>query len=166
MPDQPSSLARRYPYVGLMLFMIATYGVGFIGAFATNSALGFWYITLAKPTWTPPGWLFAPVWTILYGLMAWAAWLVWQMPSSKVRTTALSLFFGQLVLNGLWSWLFFGWHKLLSAFVELVVLWISILVTGLFFNRLRPTAGALMLPYLLWVTFAGALNFAIYRMNR
>jgi len=160
---------RTRPLVALLLFLTVSYAAGFIGAIATNSSLATWYVTLNKPTWTPPGWLFAPVWTVLYGLMGYAAWLVWssapgEQPSGR-RSVALGLFFAQLVLNALWTWLFFGWHLLFPAFIEITVLWFAILGTMVAFWRIHPRAGALLLPYLAWVAFAAALNFAIYRMN-
>lgn len=151
------------PIIALLLFLCATYGTGFVGAIATNSALSLWYITLNKPSWTPPGVVFAPVWTILYGLMGWAAWLVWREPER--RTAALSSFFVQLFLNGLWSWMFFGWHLIRPAFFEIIVLWLAVLATMILFWRVRSPAGALLIPYLLWLTFAAALNFAIMRLQ-
>ena len=172
MPSQnvPVTEPRRNPYVALLLFLTACYGVGFLGAQATNSALGFWYLVLNRPSWSPPNWLFAPVWTVLYGLMGWAAWRVWLVPHGEVpsgrRTAALVLFFAQLVLNGLWSWIFFAWHQIGMALIEIGALWLAILATTVLFWKSDRKAGWLMLPYLAWVAFAAALNFAILRLNR
>ncbi|RYG27359.1 tryptophan-rich sensory protein, partial [bacterium] len=124
-----------------------------------------YYESLIRPRWAPPAWLFGPVWTVLYGMMAVAAYLVWNEPDDR-RRGALTVFWIQLLLNGLWSWIFFAWMKTMWAGVEIIVLWITILITGLLFARIRPLAGWLMLPYLLWVTYAGALNWAIYLKNR
>jgi tryptophan-rich sensory protein len=160
---------RPNPVIVLLVILTVCYGVGFVAAIATNASLPFWYITLSKPAWAPPGWVFAPVWTVLYGLMGWAAWLVWSVPNGEQpsgrRTRALIMFFVQLFLNGLWSWIFFGWHLLNVAMLEIGILWLAILATLMLFYRVRPLAGALFVPYLLWVTYAAALNLAIMRMN-
>ncbi len=157
------------PMISLLLFLSVCYLVGFIGSQANVQGMPVWYQTIQKPSWNPPGWLFAPVWTILYGMMGYAAWLVWMTPAGELpsgrRTRALVLFFAQLVLNGLWSWIFFGWHEIRIAFFEIVNLWFAILATMIMFFRVRPLAGWLLVPYLLWVTFATALNFAIWQMN-
>ena len=124
---------------------------------------GTWYAALRKPAWTPPDRLFAPVWTVLYAMMAVAAWLVW-------RETGLSreigLFVLQLALNAAWTWLFFGLKRPGLALVDLVLLWLAILLTQVAFEHVRPLAGWLLLPYLAWVTFAAALNVALWRLNR
>jgi benzodiazapine receptor len=127
---------------------------------------GAWYAALAKPTWTPPSALFAPVWTVLYVLMAVAAWLVWRRAGFAGAGVALSLFIVQLVLNALWSYLFFGAHRPDLAFFEIVVLWVLILVVAVLFWREVQVAGVLMLPYLAWVGFASCLNFALWQVNR
>jgi tryptophan-rich sensory protein len=126
---------------------------------------GSWYAALAKPSWTPPGWLFPPVWTFLYASMAVAAWLIWRGAERRGRVPALVLFFGQLVLNGLWSWFFFGEHLIGVALFDIVLLLVLILAATLTFWRLNRLAGILFIPYLLWVSFATALNFAIWRLN-
>lgn len=137
---------------------------------ATASAMvtdpGSWYEALAKPGWTPPDWLFPPVWTVLYTLMGVAAWMVWEqrtrVPGARV---ALVLFVIQLALNGLWSWLFFGQHAIVAAFVDILLLWTALAVTLVAFARVRPLAGALLAPYLVWITYAAALNGAIIVLN-
>lgn len=166
----------------LVLFLLACFGVA---AFGSQFAPGEWYAALEKPAWNPPAWVFAPVWTVLYALMAVAGWLVWrsgagggervdlqsgaladQEPRTRPRRrVALGAFALQLALNGAWSWLFFGLHLPGVAFVEIVVLWIAILATTVLFWRLRPLAGALLVPYLAWVGYAAALNFALWRLN-
>jgi len=127
---------------------------------------GEWYAALDKPTWTPPDAVFAPVWTALYVLMGIAAWLVWLRCGLTGAPLALGFFVGQLVLNALWSYLFFGLQRPDLAFAEIVLLWGSILVTTLLFGSVRSLAGVLLLPYLLWVGYASALNFSIWRLNR
>lgn len=151
-------------FLGLAAWLAASFSAAIVGGLATSSSVGTWYQTLAKPSWNPPGWLFGPVWTVLYALMGTAAWLVWKTDHS-VRGYALAMFAAQLVLNALWSWLFFGWKLPGAAFAEIVVLWISILITMLLFWRAHPLAGGLLIPYLLWVGFATYLNFTIWRMN-
>jgi tryptophan-rich sensory protein len=109
--------------------------------------------------------LFGPVWTVLYLLMAIAAWLVWRERSFDETRVALSLYMVQLVANALWTWLFFAWRQGAAAFGEVLVLWLLVAATALFFWRIRPIAAALLVPYLAWVTFAAALTFAVWQRN-
>lgn len=147
----------------LMLFLVVCFGVA---AWAGQFTPGAWYAGLEKPSWNPPAWVFAPVWTALYALMAVAGWLVWRQPGRlTLRRLALGAFAVQLVLNGAWSWLFFGLHRPGLALAEIVVLWLAIVATTLLFWRVRPLAGGLLLPYLAWVSFAVALNAALWRLN-
>jgi benzodiazapine receptor len=124
-----------------------------------------WYPTLAKPSWTPPAWLFGPVWTVLYVMMAVAGWLVWKRYGLTGAREALLLFFVQLALNAAWSWLFFGFRMPGVAFAEIVMLWGAIVATTLLFWKACAPAAVLFLPYLLWVTFAAVLNYSIWRLN-
>ena len=149
----------------LGLFLLVCFAAAGLGGVATASSLGDWYACLCKPVWTPPGWIFGPVWTVLYAAMAVAAWLVWARLGLPAATGALTLFAVQLALNVAWSWLFFGLRNPGVAAIEIVVLWISIALTLLVFRRAVPLAGWLMAPYLAWVTFAAALNVAIWRLN-
>jgi len=126
---------------------------------------GEWYARLQKPAWNPPNWLFGPVWTALYTIMAVAVWLVWRRGGFAGQRVALLLFLLQLLFNALWSPLFFGLHRPGLAFVDLLLLWLALLATVAAFGEARRLAGAMLLPYLAWVTFAGALNFAIWRLN-
>jgi tryptophan-rich sensory protein len=126
---------------------------------------GEWYAALAKPSWNPPSYVFAPVWTILYVLMGITAWLVWRRFGFSGAPVSLGLFLFQLVLNGLWSYLFFGLHDLGLAFLDIVALWLAILATTIAFWRISVPAGALLLPYLAWVSFASALNLQLWRLN-
>jgi len=147
-------------------FLLVSFVAGAIGSVFTRRAIPEWYVTLRKPTWTPPNWVFGPVWSTLYLMMGLAAWLVWRKVGWAGGTTALALFGAQLALNALWSVLFFGMRSPGPAFVEMVVLWVMIVVTMVVFWAIRPVAGALLLPYLMWVTFAARLNWAVWRMNR
>ena len=127
---------------------------------------GEWYFQLQKPVWTPPGYLFGPVWSLLYLTMGVAAWLVWKRAGFAGARIALILFLAQLALNGVWSWIFFGLHKPGIAFAEILVLWGMILGTLIAFWQKSPPAGILLIPYLIWVSFAAALNFAIWQINK
>lgn len=126
---------------------------------------GEWYQQLQKPSWNPPSWIFGPAWTALYILMAIAAWLVWQRGGFAKQRFALSLFLLQLLLNAAWSPLFFGLRNPGLAFVDIVLLWLALLATLLTFWARSLAAGALLIPYLAWVSFASALNLALWRLN-
>lgn len=126
---------------------------------------GAWYAGLEKPAWTPPGWVFGPVWTTLYTLMGVAAWLVWRRNGSPGARVALGLFLVQLALNAAWTPLFFGAHAMLGAFVCIALLWIAVAATLVAFWRQTHAAGLLLVPYLAWLTLASALNFALWRLN-
>jgi len=151
--------------VALVVCVAVCLAAAGVGGLATSRSVATWYQTIEKPSWTPPGWVFGPVWTTLYLMMAVAAWLVWRRAGVSGGRLALTLFAAQLVLNAAWSWLFFGLQNPGAAFVELIVLWLAIVATLVAFWRTTAPAGWLMLPYLLWVTFAGVLNFTIWRMN-
>jgi tryptophan-rich sensory protein len=142
---------------------VVSFAAGWIGS---RYMPGAWYAALTKPAWTPPGSVFGPVWSVLYVLMAVAAWLVWRRTGFRGGGLALSLFLAQLALNALWSYLFFGIHRPDLALLEIVVLWAVILWVMLLFWRKVPLAGVLMLPYLAWVGFASCLNFALWQLNR
>jgi len=151
--------------LALILWVGVCLGAAWIGSVVTRPAISTWYAELAKPGWTPPNWVFAPVWTTLYVLMGVAAWLVWRHGGFAAAALPLTLFLVQLGLNVVWSPLFFRWHLLGAAFADIILLWLAILATLLAFWRVSPTAGWLLLPYLLWVTYAAALNLALWRMN-
>ena len=149
-------------WAGLIFWVALCFGVA---GFSAQYTPGAWYQQLAKPGFTPPDWVFGPVWTILYLMMAVAAWLVWRERGFGGARLALSLFALQLVLNGLWSYIFFGLKQPDLAFGEIVLLWLAISATLLAFRRLVPVAGLLLAPYWLWVSFAAVLNYALWRMN-
>jgi benzodiazapine receptor len=143
--------------------LIVTFGAAAIGARFLPDA---WYEALKKPAWNPPNRVFGPVWTILYFLMALAAWLVWRKYGIAGAIAPLSFFVLQLALNAGWSWLFFGRHEPGAAFIDLALLWVVILITLVLFWSRMAAAGILLLPYLAWVSFAGALNWTVWRLNR
>jgi tryptophan-rich sensory protein len=149
---------------GLAGWLLASFVAAALGAAASAGAAGF-YQQLIRPAWAPPAWLFGPVWTVLYAMMAVAAWLVWRTRGFAGARAALSLFVAQLAANALWSWLFFAWRLGALALGEIVLLWLLIAATLAAFWRVRPLAGALLVPYLAWVTFAAALNFSLWRLN-
>jgi benzodiazapine receptor len=146
--------------LGLGGWLVLCFGAAAVGARFTPGA---WYAGLRKPRWTPPDRLFAPVWTVLYAMMAVAAWLVWRETG---LSREIALFAVQLALNALWSWLFFGLHRPGAALADIGALWLAILLTHLAFEHVRPLAGWLLIPYLAWVSFAAALNAALWRLNR
>lgn len=157
-------LTKKQQTAGFMAWLAATLVASAIGSAATLRAAPF-YVDLVRPDWAPPSSVFGPVWTTLYILMAIAAWLVWRVGGFHAAKTALTLFLVQLSFNALWSWLFFGWRLGAVAFVEVLLLWILIAATLIAFWRIRPLAGALLLPYLAWVSFASALNYSLWRLN-
>lgn len=141
--------------------------VGGLSGFATARGVEDWYPTLAKPFFNPPAWVFGPVWTALYLMMGVAAFLVWQKGTDRdLVLTGLTLFAVQLALNGLWSVIFFGMRLPGYAFAEIILLWVAIVATLVWFWRSAPAAGFLMAPYLAWVTFAAILNGSIWVLNR
>jgi tryptophan-rich sensory protein len=152
----------RERIVGLIVWLVVTFAAAFVGS---QFLPGEWYASLAKPTWTPPNGVFAPVWTVLYAMMAVAAWMIWSERGVGGAAVPLGLFLAQLVLNAVWSWLFFGLHRPDWSLIEILILWVAILATLITFWRIRIAAGALLIPYLLWVTFATALNFELWRLN-
>lgn len=156
-------LARDWPW--LPLWLILCFGVAALGGLWTAQSIPTWYPTLQKPSWNPPSWLFGPVWTALYTMMAVAAWLVTRERDRISIRVPLLLFVVQLALNLAWSAIFFGLRAPGAAFVEIVVLWLAILATILVFRRVHRGATALLVPYLAWVTFAAVLNATIWRLN-
>lgn len=137
-----------------------------LGQLATYPNLATWYAGLVKPSFNPPDWIFAPVWTILYILMAYAVWRILKMPASgPARRTALTFFFLQLALNALWSWLFFGLNNPLAGLLNIVPQFLIIIATIMSFSRLDRGAALCLVPLAAWVAFASVLNFAIWRLN-
>lgn len=153
---------RARAYLPFVYWFVAVAAVAAIGAMFPADA---WYEALRKPRFNPPNWVFAPVWSLLYAMMAVAAALVSRQPPSRERRVATILMIVQLVLNGLWSLLFFGLHLPGVAFIDIAALWIAIVATVVAFNAVRPLAAVMMVPYLLWVSFAVVLNGSIWALN-
>lgn len=157
---KPRSLSSQL--AGLLGWLLAAFAAAAVGAVASVEAASF-YAELSKPSWAPPAWVFGPVWSALYALMGVAAWLVWRSPGSK--GVALGLFSAQLAANALWSWLFFGWHRGALAAGEVLVLLALIVGTLVAFWRSSRVAALLLVPYLLWVSFASVLTWVVWRSN-
>ncbi|NTW46255.1 MAG: tryptophan-rich sensory protein [Candidatus Moranbacteria bacterium] len=155
-------LMNLVPYV---VSVVIAEGAGILGSVFTARSVSGWYATLSKPSWTPPGWLFGPVWTVLFALMGIAAGLVWEKRAIPGATLALSAYAVQLLLNVFWSVLFFGFRRPDLAYLEILALLVAIVVTTALFFRIDSRAGMLMLPYIAWVSFASFLNLAVWRMN-
>jgi tryptophan-rich sensory protein len=152
--------AQRRP---LYFFLIATLGTGALASLFTSPAIPTWYAALNRPSFTPPNWLFAPVWTALYILMAFAAWRAWQR--SGLKSVAMALFAVQLALNFAWSVLFFGLHQIGAALLDIALLDAGALATILLFFRQDRVAGLMLLPYLGWILFATRLNLGFWQLN-
>jgi tryptophan-rich sensory protein len=148
--------------LALLLWILLCFTAAAGGGFVMT---GDWYAMLSKPTWNPPSWVFGPVWTLLYIMMGVSAWLVWKEGGFAQQRKPLTLFLVQLVLNAIWTPLFFGAHELGIAFAEILLLWLAILATILAFRRVSTTAAWLLVPYLLWVSFASVLNATLWWMN-
>jgi benzodiazapine receptor len=156
--------APRHPWWGLAGWLAVTFFAAAAGSVASTQAPDF-YAQLVRPSWAPPASLFGPVWSVLYTLMAVAAWLVWRVGGFAGARTALTLYLVQLVFNALWTWFFFAWQRGGLAFADIVLNALLVAATLTAFWRIRPLAGALLVPYLLWVTFAAALNYMIWQLN-
>ncbi len=143
-------------------WLVLTFAAASMGALFLP---GEWYASLKKPSWNPPAWLFGPVWTALYTVMAVAVWLVWRRGCCTVQRRPLLLFLAQLTLNAVWTPLFFGLHRPGLAFAEIVLLWLAIATTLAVFRPVSRTAAGLLVPYLAWVGFAAVLNFTLWRLN-
>lgn len=164
MSVNPSSRSPALQAAMLLFFIIVCFAAAAVGAIGSMNAPQF-YGQLVQPEWAPPTWLFGPVWSLLYAAMAFAAWLVWRKGPSAAVTIALVVFFLQLALNALWSWMFFAWQLGAGAFIEILMLWLLIALCIVLFRRIQPLSAYLLWPYLAWVSFASALNFALWQAN-
>jgi len=152
--------------LSLIICLLIPLAIGGISGFVTQGeANGHWFTALDKPSFNPPPYLFAPVWTVLYILMGISLYLIWQSPRTELRKKALRIFVLQLLLNFLWSILFFSLHLLLISVIDIVLLWIMIVVMIITFRKIDPKAGYLQIPYFLWLSFATALDIAIWQLN-
>jgi translocator protein len=159
-----TSMNKLKQIAGLLVSLLIVFGIASLGGFLTNLSVDTWYAGLTKPSWTPSGRTIGTVWTILYIFMAIAAWIVWRR-GNGCRQRPLTIYAVQLVLNVGWSALFFGLRSPSLALFEIGVLWVAILATAASFCNVSKPAGALMAPYLIWVSFAGVLNAMIWKMN-
>ncbi len=160
---------KKIDYKKLIICLLIPQLAGLLGSIANFTSLDSWYIALNKPSFNPPNWIFGPVWTILFILMGLALYLVWQKKSlfnKKQWQFSIKIFSIQLGLNILWSYLFFFFRNPLAGFLEIILLWIFILLNIIYFYRLNKTAGLLLVPYLLWVSFAMFLNFNLWILNK
>ena len=162
-PPYPIASSVRQ-VAGLSIALALCFGTAFLGAMASIKAPTF-YAQLARPDWAPPAWLFGPVWTTLFIMMAIASWLVWRRGGLAAQRTPLVLFLAQLVFNALWSWLFFAWQLGGLALGDIIVMWLLIAACIVTFWRTSTLAGALLVPYIAWVSFAGFLNFTLWQLN-
>lgn len=158
-------MPKRRLILGLTLSIAIAQAAGLLGSVVTFTGDGSWYMALNLPSWNPPGWIFGPVWTTLYTLMGISAFLVWKEPKTKERHTALWLYGIHLILNTLWSIIFFGLQNPAFAFFEILVLWSFIILLVQRFWKLNKTASLLLTPYLAWVSFAAVLNLTIWQLN-
>lgn len=153
--------------IKIAIWVVICLVVGYVSSMYTRSSITTWYPTLEKPFFNPPNWLFAPVWTMLYILMGVSAGLIWQKIDNQKELVKKGLFFFtiQLILNGFWSVLFFGWHNILLSLIEITLLFLFIFETYLIFKKLDKTASLLLIPYMVWVIFASILTASIYFLN-
>jgi len=156
--------SNKHQIIGFIGWVVLCFAASFAGAIASIQTREF-YDKLVQPEWAPPGWLFGPVWSVLFALMAIAAWLIWREGGFNKHRGALTLFIIQLIPNVLWSWLFFGWSKGSLAFADIVLLWVLILATVISFWKINRLAGAMLIPYLLWVSFATLLCYSTWQLN-
>jgi tryptophan-rich sensory protein len=157
---------KKQNYIKLFVSIVVAQLAGIIGSLYTSNSISTWYKTLVRPEIAPPNWVFGPVWTTLYMLMGISAYIIWSKGySDKKVKLALTVYFGQLLLNTLWSILFFGLQDIRSAFIEIIALWIMIALNVFLFGKISKTAGYLLIPYLLWVSFASYLNYLFMILN-
>ncbi len=160
------NITKQYQFCKLAIAIISCELVGIISAFFSTVAGNKWFASLSKPTWNPPGYLFGPVWTTLYLLMGISLWVIWISNNKKLQQEkSLSIFFVQLFFNFCWSIIFFRYHQIDLALFDIVILLISIIITIVSFYKINKLAAWLLLPYLLWVSFATFLNYTIWSLN-
>lgn len=153
-------------YLKLFISIFICLAIGGVSGYLTSNEIPTWYMTLNKPSFNPPNWIFAPVWTTLYILMGISFWLVWKSSTEEaVKNRAMVFFIIQLVLNFFWSIIFFSFHQLGFAMIEIVLMWIFILFSIISFYPISKAASYLLIPYICWVSFASVLNFAVWRLN-
>jgi benzodiazapine receptor len=159
------TMMKKYQVVKLIVSLILPLGIGAIAGMFTSEAVPDWYALLNRPSFSPPNWLFGPVWTTLYLLMGISLFLIWKQEVSKERNLAILVFMVQLILNFGWSFIFFYFNLLGFALIEIIILWISIVIMLFLFYKIKPIASFINIPYLVWVTFATILNASYYLLN-
>jgi translocator protein len=152
--------------VKLIVSLLLPLGLGSIAGLITSEAVPEWFAALNRPSFSPPNWLFGPVWTTLYILLGLSFFLIWKQEASRQRNQAIIIFFVQMALNFGWSFIFFYFNMIGLALIEIVLLWISIIIMLLLFYKIKPAAAYMNIPYLIWVTFASVLNAGYYILNR
>lgn len=163
--DKNKSLFSNF--IGVVIAVLICQASGLVGSMFTIKAIPTWYAALEKPSFNPPNWIFGPVWTTLYTMMGISLFLVWRARSENSEShLSLKIFATQLILNAIWTPVFFGMKQLLVAFVIIALLWVAIIATIISFRKHSQVAAALLVPYLLWVSFATLLNFSLWLMNR
>lgn len=162
----PRRTSHKVNWSQLTIAILFCQAAGIFGTVFSTPTIPAWYMTLAKPAFTPPNWVFGPVWLLLYTLMGISLYLIWQHPGNgRDKAHGLMFFYIQLVLNAAWGMLFFGFRSPLIAFVDVVLLWVTVVVTMTYFRKVSTTAAGLLLPYIVWVSFAVILNFVIVVLN-
>ncbi|MBA3956821.1 MAG: tryptophan-rich sensory protein [Parachlamydiaceae bacterium] len=159
-------MKQKQLYISLVVFILLCFIVQIVGSFWTKETVATWYPTLTKPSWTPPDWVFGPVWSALYIMIAVSGWLIYRAEPSPQRTVALTFYACQLALNFLWSFLFFSLRSPILGLIDIVLLCLMISLTIIKAWPLRPLASLLLIPYLLWVMYATSLNAGIFLLNR
>lgn len=164
---QTTARPPKFNFFPLVVSLLITLATGFVAALVTRPQIAGWYATLVKPTFNPPSWLFAPVWTAIYILIAIAAYLVWRHRDGSTNyLTARAVYVIQLALNFSWSIVFFGLHSITGGLLVIILLWMTILLNIRWFGKISKTASWLLMPYFLWVSFAAILNYSIFNLNR
>ena len=156
---------KSIDFKSLLICLAIPLSAGATAGFATATSIDSWYARLNKPSFNPPNYLFGPVWTILYILMGISLYIIWKAPKNKFRNHALWVFGIQLILNFSWSFIFFKYKEINLALIEIIFVWLSVLTMIIVFWKVKKNASYLQLPYLLWVSFATILNFAIWKLN-
>jgi translocator protein len=151
--------------IKLIISILLPLGLGSIAGIYTAQSVPEWYETLIRPSFNPPNWIFGPVWTALYILMGVSLFIIWNQRASKARNLAILVFMIQLLLNFGWSFIFFYFNMIALAFIEIIMLWMSIIWMIILFYKIKPLASYINIPYLLWVTFATVLNGAYFFLN-
>jgi tryptophan-rich sensory protein len=159
-----SKPSKKQQALALVISLTICYFVSFVGAIATVNAKQF-YASLVQPSWSPPGWVFGPVWIILYTMMGLSAWLIWRKNGFNAHASSLLLYLFHLIPNVLWSWLFFSWQSGAASFIAIIILLILIFLTIIAFFRINKPAAMLLVPYLWWVAFAAVLNYVLWQNN-